>query len=227
MMKTGMIAAALLLTTAMPLAGAMAADLPVPEVPMIAAAPAEAFSWSGFYAGVHLGYAWGEASRRGASTGDSDSVIGGGQVGINWQLGAFVLGAEADISGLGGEADSSTPGGVTVLRTEPTFFGTVRGRAGIAFDRVLVYGTGGLAYGGFDQQFQVLGRKGSDSGTQVGWTAGGGVEVALTENVTLRAEYLYADLGSTAYRFRTPVGTSRLDVDYTQQLARVGVNYKF
>lgn len=192
--------------------------------------------WTGVYVGAHAGYGWGHVSRGGAGVGqfgaddgDSDGVVGGAQLGANWQWKGLVLGAEADLSGVDLSSDSATPGGVTILHTDVDYFGTARARVGVAFDRVLLYGTGGLAYAGFDQRFQVLGVQGRDSGTQFGWTAGSGLEVAFDAHWSVKAEYLHADLGTKRYAFRNAGGglRTRINVSYEQQLARVGLNYKF
>lgn len=222
-MKRAFFAAALLLSAG----GACAADLPYsPDIPMIAAAPQ--YNWTGIYAGVHLGYGWGDVHRPGAGGGDADGVLGGAQLGASVQWGNFVAGIETDISGTGIQGTTSTPGGVTTMRSDLDYFGTLRGRAGFAFDRFLVYGTGGLAYAGLDNKLQVLGVGASDAGTQIGWTAGGGVEAAITPNWSVKVEYLYADLGKETYRFRNAAGVSANErVSYDQNLVRAGVNYKF
>ncbi|MBB3020744.1 outer membrane immunogenic protein [Microvirga lupini] len=170
-------------------AAASAADLPVrsaPPAPIIAAAPI--FTWTGFYAGVNAGWGW--------RNDDSESVIigggapgtlffdnnndggftGGAQIGYNYQIGSFVLGLETDIQWADTNQDvrvsfvpAAAPG--TFVPGEfrddlSDWFGTLRVRAGVAFDRVLIYATGGLAY--------------TDNNT--GWVAGGGVEWALPVN---------------------------------------------
>jgi outer membrane immunogenic protein len=139
---------------------AVAADIPVEPLPppMIAPTPI-AFNWSGFYIGAHGGWGWGGGAF-------DDGFVVGGQLGVNWQFNSFVLGAEGDGSFVdwGGGTDA---------------VGTGRLRAGLAFDRFLVYGTGGVALQDFDD---------------VGWVAGGGAEYAITDNVTIGAEYLHYEL---------------------------------
>jgi outer membrane immunogenic protein len=196
-------------------AAVRAADLPAPEVPMVAAAPAAAYDWTGFYVGLNVGYAWGEfdggSNRQGFGGRDIDGIIGGAQVGGNWQWDKFVAGLETDIQGTG--FDSSNSG---KFKPEGGIFGTVRGRVGFAFDRFLVYGTGGFAYS------DVNIKKNNDD-WKWGWTAGGGVEAAITDNISVKVEYLYADLGDDTVRVRG----DRFKYDYTQNVVRVGVNYKF
>lgn len=139
---------------------AAAADLPVFEPappPMISPMPI-AFNWSGFYIGAHGGWGWGGG-------GFDDGFVVGGQLGVNWQFNNFVLGAEGD----GSFVDW---GGTDAV-------GTARLRGGIAFDRFLAYGTGGVALQDFEE---------------VGWVAGGGAEYAVTDNVTVGVEYLHYDI---------------------------------
>jgi outer membrane immunogenic protein len=210
---------------------AAAADLPrrsapVAPAPVVAAIPV--FTWTGFYAGVNGGYAFGEGSRRlidtttGATavvSGDDEGFIGGGQVGFNYQIGTFVVGLETDIqyADLGGE-DQFTVGGTTFrTRGSDNYFGTLRGRAGLAFDRFMVYGTGGLAYGD-------VGSFGTEG---VGWTAGGGVEYAFTNNITAKVEGLYVSLdrNNDAYVIGGNSFTPRGNEEFG--LVRAGLNFKF
>ena len=111
-------------------------------------------------------------------------MIGGGQIGYNWQVHPnWVLGLEADIQG------SAAEDTFAAYKFANPWFGTLRGRAGYAMNNVLVYLTGGLAYGGGRIEFAGM----SESQTHFGWTFGGGVEVGLTPNwsakggVSLRA----------------------------------------
>jgi outer membrane immunogenic protein len=193
---------------------------------VVAAIPV--FTWTGFYAGVNGGYAFGEGSRRlidtttGATAvvgGDDEGFIGGGQVGFNYQIGTFVVGLETDIQNadLGGE-DQFTVGGTTFrTRGSDNYFGTLRGRAGLAFDRFMVYGTGGLAYGD-------VGSFGTEG---VGWTAGGGVEYAFTNNITAKVEGLYVSLdrNNDAYVIGGNSFTPRGNEEFG--LVRAGLNFKF
>jgi outer membrane immunogenic protein len=199
---------------------ARAADLPMaPAVPMIAAAPA-VYDWTGFYAGLNLGFGWGEFSKnagnqKGFKDRSIDGIVGGAQIGGNWQFESFVLGVETDIQGTGfGDSKGK-------WKTEGGIFGTVRGRAGFAFDRFLVYGTGGFAYSDVNIKAN---KKGNDN-WRTGWTAGGGVEAAVTDNISVKVEYLFADLGEGDW-FRDNRG-NRWKADFTQSLVRAGVNYKF
>lgn len=197
---------------------ASAADIPQETYtppPDITYEPAPAFSWTGFYAGGLVGYGWGEAETDNGNF-DADGFSGGLFAGYNYQLGSnVVVGVEAD--GTYGNQEGS--GGTPDTSVENDWNGTVRGRLGYAIDRFMVYGTGGLAVG------RVEASEGgtSDSNTAIGWTAGGGVETALTDRVIGRVEYRYTDLGSDSYALTG----GPTDVDLSSHGVLVGVGIKF
>lgn len=202
---------------------ASAADLvvePTPVAPVEPIVERSAFDWTGFYIGANAAYGWGEyeIDAGGASaTPDFDGFSGGAFIGYNQQIyGNWVVGGEADV--MLGQDDSFTVGGVTVDSDMPVL-STVRARVGYAFDSFMVYGTGGLALGFGEADIG----GGSDSNTHVGWAVGAGIEAALTENITARAEYLYVDTSSETYSF----GGTSADADLDTSLVRVGVGYKF
>lgn len=215
-MKT--LLAATALTTAFVAAPAMAADLyrnvaPAPAMTAPNSVVDYGFNWTGGYVGANAGYRWvsADASNQYASAGlDSSSLFGGLQAGYNWQMNQFVFGLETDF-GYGSSEESSN--GISV---KSTWEGTTRARAGVAFDRFLVYGTGGVAYANFETSDATLG---SSDDWRFGWTAGGGVEYAFSKNVTVKGEYLYTDYGDD-----TANGTK---FDLSNSLVRLGVNYKF
>jgi outer membrane immunogenic protein len=181
---------------------------------------------------------------------DVNGFIGGGQLGYNWQAGSFLYGLEGDIqfSNERGSGDVVCSLGVTVC---PTFtrdykldwFGTARGRIGyLPAERILLYATGGLAYGGFSGSSWTLPMDiGTWSQTRVGWTVGAGVEAALGSNWSVKFEYLYMDLGNvggssatniiTASTVRGITTTTALaylfNTKFTDNIVRVGLNYKF
>ena len=183
--------------------------------------------WEGFYFGVTGGYATGDADVEGMlrqdhtdvgsalvsedGKADLDGGMVGGLVGFDYNLGnGIVIGGVADMSwmGLSGVADVE-PGvilGPTDYRVDTSvdWLGTVRGRIGIELGDALIYGTGGVALGGVDANLNVVGDGGigSDSNTQIGWTAGAGVSFMVTDNLMLGAEYLYVDLGDQSYDFQ-------------------------
>ena len=187
-----------------------------------------AFQWTGFYAGVNAGYGWGAAEREPAVGGVSieDDTGGwdiGAQAGYNFDLGGFVIGAETDLQWSSISHSEDLAAGTLTAGVDA--FGTLRGRAGVSFDRVMPYVTGGLAYGwGSVSVENSAGVVTSQDNTHVGWAIGGGLEAAATDNITFKAEYLYVDLGAQTY-VSAPGG----DLDVTQRfsLVRAGVNYKF
>jgi outer membrane immunogenic protein len=252
------------------LAGAMqpttAADIAV-KAPVYKAPPVVAlWSWTGFYAGLNVGYSGGRSrttenffdNGTGAllstinNSFNMNGVIGGGQVGYNWQFNNWVAGIEADFQGSGQKGSRSfvcpaaaCANAVTDNLTEKLpWFGTVRGRFGVTVTpTVLAYVTGGLAYGEVKNNLTVTGTNGvtpvsamfSNSTTKAGWTVGAGLEGQIVGNWTARIEYLYMDLGTvTSGTFVTPVMapsggfvTTNLSSRVTDNIVRIGVNYKF
>lgn len=205
---------------------ALAADLssPVATPPVASAAyvpaPALPYGWSGIYLGINGGYAVAQsvfANPPIFSTGpfSMDGFQGGGTIGVNHQWGHFVLGIE-------GDGDWTNQGG-SVTRSD--WLATVRGRAGYAFDRILFYAAGGAALA--NRQVGAGGNYPFTSTTQVGWTAGAGVEVALSQNWTAKVEYLYVDLGNQSCPVASCGGFVAVTVPLTENVVRAGVNYKF
>jgi|SRR5579871_534755 len=246
-------------------ASALAADLPV-KAPIYTKAPVYVdppFDWTGFYVGGNLGYSWGRSSDTSTLTdaagtvllvtsdkSNLDGIVGGGQIGYNWQVQNWVVGLEADIQGTdekGSRAFSITTGPqfcfnlcpppVTTsfaLSQKIDWFGTVRGRVGIlAAPKVLLYATGGLAYGQVNtNETQAVGVAApvafSSSNTNVGWTVGVGVEGVISGNWTARLEYLYVDLGTVSGSFVLPsTNIISYNSHITDNILRAGVNYKF
>ncbi len=209
-------------------------------------------TWTGFYLGVNGGY--GGYSGNNFTTSGTDlpyihgssnigGGFGGGQIGYNWQDGfgfsSLVLGIETDIQGSGISGNgyatllNTTPSGVSNVSTNVDWFGTVRGRVGYVFDRTLIYGTGGFAYGGINRSFAlsdspVTGRI-SASNTETGWTAGGGVEFKFYPAWSVKVEYQYIDLGSLSNTgpLTTLAGCNLRGASETQfHTIRVGLNYQ-
>ena len=209
MLKKVLLAGAASLFT---LSAAQAADIVAPEV----------YDWTGPYLGLQGGYGWGEndvsatdsedsteevilfdAAIANGRDGDMDleGFIGGLHLGYNWQSDALVLGVEGDIefSDMDGDTDVVDAMGTKIgsVEQEIDWLGSLRLRAGFAADRALFYATGGLAVGGVEltlkdgdgDEFA------SNSETNWGWTLGGGVEYAFTDDLSARIEYRYTDLG--------------------------------
>jgi len=185
------------------------------------------------------------------SLGDSSNTFGaiGAQFGYNYQMQQMVGGFEADLDWADGVRSSSfvaPPNGViTNVGHESAglqWLGTARLRAGYAFDRTLIFATGGLAFGGIKaessaSQFDGANTDlfaGSASGTKVGYALGGGVEYAFAANMSLKAEYLYYDLGTANYAVaaaNTIAQGEGLSVNARQRLdgslLRIGLNVRY
>ncbi|MGJ0507425.1 MAG: outer membrane protein [Methylocystis sp.] len=212
-------------------------------------------------------------SATGVATGNSGAgFIGGGQIGYNYQFGSsFLVGFETDIQGVAGTSGTaqavgvavntvtfdpvSTPTTVTRVNRRMDYFGTVRGRLGwLVTPTLLVYGTGGFAYGGFSlsaaqYSFDPSGLYGTGFGatsfnrTATGWTAGGGVEWMFWPNWSAKVEYLYYDLGHASSTlspvsgldqtvFAAPgtlgfMNVTRVSTRLSGNIVRAGVNYHF
>ena len=264
---------AFLIGTTAALAGtaALAADLPSRRAPY-SYDSVPVFTWTGFYAGLNVGAAIDNSSTSNLSYGPAfgsflDSTTagyrktqsdvgftGGVQAGYNYQWGAIVTGVEADInaadvSSRRNGSGSLSFGGATGTealssKSSTDYFGTLRGRLGyVPMERMMVYGTGGLAYGdvnsrtsaAFTTNVPGLGSfsssyTGGRSETQLGYAVGAGIEYALTDNVTLKGEYLYVDLGRTT---NNVVGSGASSDSFTTRngtefsVARAGLNWKF
>lgn len=183
---------------------------------------------------------------------DGEGFTVGATVGYNVQLdnSPVVFGVEADLSytDISETARYSVPplvgaGAInSSFKQEMELFGTVRGRLGYAFGQFLVYGTGGLAYGDVKTSARffnntagggALGFSDSKSGVEFGYTVGGGVEYAVTENISVKGEYLYYDLGDTKLNVNrtaaAPVGQTgyRSKFENDGHIVRAGINYKF
>lgn len=184
---------------------------------------------------------------------DGDGWLGGIQAGYNWQLPSrIVVGFEADISW--GDLEGSET--FDTDKYDPWIwskkhdlsldrFGTVRGRIGYAMGSALPYVTGGVAWGKVSGDLAVAQSHdgaqavidgvsyASTSENHVGWTAGVGIEYALSENLSFKAEYLHLDLGTEAYLFKgecwcgIPFNTDSFKSDLTFDVVRVGLNYRF
>jgi outer membrane immunogenic protein len=203
-------AAALAATIGMATA-AQAADLSYgygSREPYTVAQPLNAYSWAGPYLGGNIGYNWGDIT--GNPTHPS-GFTGGVQGGFNYQSGALVIGLEADLQ-LNGADDT-----FATWKFSNPWFGTVRGRVGYSMGNLMVYGTGGLAFG--ELHATSLGM--SESHTSAGWTIGAGAEFGLSQNWSAKVEYLYVDLSNSRFTITgVPNG-------YEFGLVRFGVNYHF
>lgn len=243
-------AAALLLAAASS-SQALAADPvfyePSPSAPIMS--PVSVYDWTGFYAGVNAGYGGGsfrhplsfDGTELGSLNVTASGFVLGGQVGYNMQFDKFVAGVEADIqwTNIRSQADLSVsaaaipPGGNLALGTEVNWFGTVRARLGFTpVDRLMVYGTGGFAYGGMTSYARgsggFAGLDESARSTKWGWTVGAGAEYALTDALSLKTEYLYTDLGRSNIATIDFAGdTLTFDRRVNFHTVRTGLNFRF
>ena len=245
---------------------ALAADLPTrKEAPAYVPPPPP--MWTGFYGGLNVGGGWSAGNGNsnawnlmgmngGVTNNLSGGVIGGGQVGYNYQLGSaglggfgsgFLIGAEADFQGtsMGNPTPQSNyavaTGATTVFgtpvvlgpnaSTSLNWFGTVRGRVGfLAMPTLLIYGTGGFNYGNVSRVGGLYGNINNGSNTQTGWTAGGGVEWMFLPNWSTKLEYLYSDISggnSNTWGGNWGTGINNVNNHTRWNTVRAGVNYHF
>lgn len=200
----------------------MAADVveapppaPVAEIPL--------FTWTGAYIGIQGGYAWGDASVTDPDLPvNGESANGGmlgGFIGYNWQAGSnFVIGAEADINALWNDQDVDFGG--TTLSVGNDYLASIRGRLGYAWDRALIYGTGGVAFTNLSAETDIGPFTVDASDDFTGWTIGAGVDYAFTDNWFGRLEYRYYDFGDSDLFENT-----NFDVHFNT--VTVGVAYKW
>jgi opacity protein-like surface antigen len=216
---------------------ASAADLAV--VPPAARAPL--WSWTGFYAGVHLASGWANPTWQsgdrfggfvpfpGGASGNG--AVGGGQIGWNYQTGPWVLGVEAAFSAADINAETLCAAAAFICTVNVDGLGTATGRLGFAFDQFLVYGKAAVAVehsrdamvvGGTTSAFSLNG-----SPTRWGWTTGAGVEFAFNPALSAFAEYDFLDFGTRGIAMVDSNGLgARIAVSERVQLVKVGLNYK-
>lgn len=232
-----------------------------------ATAPAAAngphpFSWTGLYIGAHAGHGWadwdgrmaysdatpGDGFDSGGKTIGGDGLNGGLQAGFNVQTGSVVWGLEADVSWMDADGEAtllpypnSAGSPAWKFRTELDVLGTVRGRVGVTSGPLLIYATGGVAFARATTHLDVLG-PGYNAWARseenlIGWAAGGGLEWAFAPHWSLKAEYLYVDLGDTGsnmagiQKTSCPAGcphtTDSFPADLDLHIVRAGINYRF
>lgn len=178
-------------------------------------------NWSGVYVGGNLGYGW--ADEVVAGSGAMDGVVGGVQIGVNWQAAGspLVLGIEADLNA-SGQGRSDLVGTVTIEQAIDAL-ATVRGRLGLADGGWMVYATGGWAYLNYNITGTQAGASVEANSSHSAWVAGAGVEWMLMPQWSAKVEYLYLDSGDVnTTLFGVPV-TGRM----RDGIARAGLNYRF
>ena len=217
-------------------AGASAADLGRP-VAMPVKAPvvfATVYNWTGPYLGIVGGGGWGNSRLYAAnprvnfsrSFSPSGGFVGG-TLGYNWQFNnSFVIGLEGDMSWAGIRASRMCTQ-TSWCQVDQDWIGTVRGRVGYAAGPALFYVTGGYAVSAIRVKGEDRFYNSSDEMTKTrsGWTIGGGLEYGFWNNWSAKAEYLYADYGSTKYGRND--GSIPVNVKFNESLFRIGINYRF
>jgi outer membrane immunogenic protein len=212
--------------------------------PAYAVEPAGDHDWTGFYVGGTLGLTaadldweidWTlDGGEGGLSSGQdsvhpSQSTAGVSvQAGYDHQLGPIVVGAQVDYTATHFEEDARSDGGDGAdLRTEIHGLGTARARVGYPIGDCLLFAAGGLAFGDLKHTFDSDGSTDTTHAKdKLGWTAGGGVEVAIAENVSLIAEGLYISFEKSATA-PGPLFDEPFEVETALMIGRVGVNYRF
>lgn len=203
-------------------------------------------SWTGFYTGIHAGYAWGDASvldtTGGVLPGPFDykpsGVLAGGHAGYNWQMGSVVVGVEGDIGFMDlsghGTAPSSDPTKQQDLRLESGLYGTATGRLGFVVGKSLIYGKGGWAYldATASQTTTKPGYVTNPTKAFNGWVWGGGIEHFLSPGVSVKAEYLHFDFGSQLGDQTSvsddPIGFKYVNkTDVTADTMKVGISVHY
>jgi outer membrane immunogenic protein len=237
MMKKSLMAAAALAAFVLP-GIANAADLAVPPAPPVFV-PAPVLSWTGAYVGLNGGGGWGTtahtftgvAAGLSASTGNfkTSGGVAGGTWGYNYQIGAWVFGAESDLdwANIRGTFTATIPGVIAgSLSTKLNWLSTYRARVGYTWGQSMLYATGGAAVGnitataaGTVPAVPATGST-SQSNTELGWTAGAGFEYMFMPHLTGKIEYLYVNLPSTTLIFVD-------SVKFNTSIVRAGVNWKF
>jgi outer membrane immunogenic protein len=226
----------------------LAADLGR-RAPEYVPAPRAIYNWTGFYIGANVGGGWATTKSDFAAGGANfatannslSGVIGGGQLGYNWQSGPAVFGVETDFQGssLKGSLSAPTcPVPTCATATSASYnqklpwFGTVRGRLGYAQDGWMAFVTGGYAYTRLTTDATATAGATtvsvSNSEFRSGWTLGGGMEVMLNRNWSAKVEYLYMDFGrrDVTWTF-TGLPTLTDSIRLNENVVRAGVNYKF
>jgi outer membrane immunogenic protein len=223
----------LLLTTV----SALAFSVPAMAADVVEPAP---FDWTGPYVGVNVGATIFDDNldlsgglipgQLSGGDGSETDVTFGAQVGYNFQTDNLLLGIEGDFNYLNADDDLLLTGkGGAKWESDHDWFATIRARAGLVSDQTLFYITGGVAF--LDSSYELtdlaFGASEGDDDTLVGWTNGGGVEYAFSEDWSAKIEYLYADFGSVDEKVSGGLGTFKGSADPELHVIRAGLNYHF
>ena len=237
------------LTSVLMLAGGAVSAADLPSGRLLPPAPAlpAFYDWSGVYLGGQAGYSWGSDRMKQLLTAGRmplgvsfdvhpDSAIGGVQAGFNYQIGSFVLGVEGDVEAMRARSgfhdpsrvrSAGDPGGL--VRVQQDWQALARARIGYAFDRFMIYGTGGAAFTNFDYKYYnpLAGFGEGGKFSKTGWTAGGGVDYALTSNLILGVGYRYTDYGSFDYVAKSAFLGLTAEQNPSTHAVRGSLAYKF
>lgn len=178
--------------------------------------------WAGTYVGGTIGYGWGESSVDSfglVTVQEPSGSMAGLHVGYGHDLGGMLLGAEADLS-FGGIRYVDTTFGMNIQSVP--LMGTVRARAGLPLDRVMPYVTGGVAIA--TGRYELAPLDIDMSATHFGWVFGGGAELALTDMISIRAEYLHTWLNAATYTHDLVLPS---DTTFQFGTMRAGLSYRF
>jgi len=225
---------------------ASAADLPMKAAPAYMPPPPQ---WTGGYVGVHIGVGRMNESANingftpgGQPCGSYNSscvnsatgVVGGVEIGYDWQNRNFVYGVAADWTWTDLDRKQVTTSGTSSFthQAKIDWLASFRGRMGLAVDDTLVYVTGGVALGHLKSNIQFAGPSsaytyGQLSKTQVGWVAGGGIEHKINRNWSFKGEALYYDLGKADSSHTNDGGSYTTSFHHEVIIARVGLNYRW
>lgn len=224
LIRSSLFAVALCCTTS-----AFAADMSTRAAP-VAAPITSAYNWTGLYAGIQAGGVWNRSNWSNFAGPEFDtngsSALIGIQGGYNYQWNNVVLGVEGEFSGFIADGKSQCSNAVgTQCRTRQTWLAAARARAGYAFDRVLVYGTGGIAFTDYKFEQTVAFSQSWGGGNRVGWTAGLGLEYALTDYWSIGAEWKHYDFGKKTGS--GGINPASIDFREASDVAVVKLNFKY
>ena len=245
--SAALIGMALLSTTA------LAADLPSRRAPPVfVPPPIPVFTWTGLYIGGQVGYQFGRSNAYGFDNGgrgvvaagsSPNGIVGGGHAGYNFSTqslpflngfgggfggGGILFGIEGDVDGSDYKKTYALGGISNQVRED--IQGSIRGRVGLTYDRVLFYATGGAAFGDLQNTYvnTLNGLTDHSDHTRVGYTVGGGIEYAITNNFSLRAEYRYTDYGTfTENLAASQAGGLNVRHHETNNRVQAGFSYRF
>lgn len=188
-----------------------------------------AFNWGGAYIGGQIDYSMlngafsfpGQPERKAKGR----NFLGGLYTGYNFDVGNdLILGAELDVAGSAGKGREDIDNTEIFATTQNRWNGAARARIGYAADRFMPYLAGGLAFGGFKDRLKKPNSESTTNALRTGWTVGGGVDYAVTDNVILRAEYRYTNFGKQNFDFGNSTSYGR---KFSSNDIRIGIAYKF